>query len=261
MYHKYDQPELNRGFVFVEFQSHRAAAMARRQFAPENLICWGRKLYVDWADPLPEVDPEVLAKVTVLYLRHLPLDYTADEVYTMVCNIVGSQILKKVHKANNFAFVHFYERRDAEFALERLQYVFRQTAVAIDVEWARPREYSKKHRLNSTPQNFCRSVPPALRRLVYEHANQHARRSRYISFNTYVEEASTTTSSINSYGPYVASPQHDSSDGPYVASPQHDSSDVDGSSENYSLYNYEPVEATYIRSCQNHYNFAGYRSM
>nr|CAH7725392.1 unnamed protein product [Callosobruchus chinensis] len=61
---KQDQPEMNRGFAFVEFESHRAAAMARRQFNPENLIGWGKRLFVDWADPLPEVEPAVMAKVS-----------------------------------------------------------------------------------------------------------------------------------------------------------------------------------------------------
>lgn len=63
MYDDYEQPHLNRGFAFVEFENHRLAAMARRQFAPENLEAWGHALYVDWADPLPEVDPKVMAKV------------------------------------------------------------------------------------------------------------------------------------------------------------------------------------------------------
>nr|CAI5833577.1 unnamed protein product [Callosobruchus analis] len=121
MYQQYDQPEMNRGFAFVEFDSHRAAAMARRQFAPENLIAWGRRLYVDWADPLPEVEPNVMAKVTVLYMRNLPLDYTPNEVRNLVCNLVGSQIVTRVHKIHNFAFVHFYDRAAAEFALSRLQ--------------------------------------------------------------------------------------------------------------------------------------------
>ncbi|KAJ8945018.1 hypothetical protein NQ318_016264 [Aromia moschata] len=62
MYPDYNNRELNRGFVFVEFEDHRMAAMARRQFAPENLLAWGQPLYVDWADPLPEVDSSVMAK-------------------------------------------------------------------------------------------------------------------------------------------------------------------------------------------------------
>lgn len=58
---------LNRGFVFVEFESHRFAAMARRQFTPNNLVIWDKTLYVDWADPLPAVDPNIMAKVSFFF--------------------------------------------------------------------------------------------------------------------------------------------------------------------------------------------------
>lgn len=63
MYSDYTRPHLNRGFAFVEFENHRLAAMARRQFAPDNLTAWGQSLYVDWADPLPDIHPRIMAKV------------------------------------------------------------------------------------------------------------------------------------------------------------------------------------------------------
>lgn len=56
----------NRGFVFAEFENHRLAAMARRQFTPNNILAWGKRLHVDWAEPIPEVDPLVMAKVSFM---------------------------------------------------------------------------------------------------------------------------------------------------------------------------------------------------
>ncbi|XP_017771440.1 PREDICTED: APOBEC1 complementation factor-like [Nicrophorus vespilloides] len=53
----------NRGFVFVEFEEHRLAAMARRKLAPGSVIMWGVPILVDWADPLPDVNPSIMAKV------------------------------------------------------------------------------------------------------------------------------------------------------------------------------------------------------
>lgn len=55
---------INRGFVFVEFETHRLAAMARRQLSPGNLIVWGRPIYVDWAEPLPIISPEIMKQVS-----------------------------------------------------------------------------------------------------------------------------------------------------------------------------------------------------
>ena len=41
----------NRGFAFVEYDSHGAAAMARRKLMNGQVFLWGNKLAVDWAEP------------------------------------------------------------------------------------------------------------------------------------------------------------------------------------------------------------------
>ena len=64
----YSEPyneDLNRGFVFVEFETHRLAAIARRQLSPGNLVMWGQPIFVDWAEPLPVVSPFVMRHVSV----------------------------------------------------------------------------------------------------------------------------------------------------------------------------------------------------
>lgn len=53
----------NRGFAFVEFTSHRAAAMARRALVPGAVKLWDQDLMVDWAEPEPDVDEEQMSKV------------------------------------------------------------------------------------------------------------------------------------------------------------------------------------------------------
>uniref|UniRef100_A0A2K5P9K6 Probable RNA-binding protein 46 n=1 Tax=Cebus imitator TaxID=2715852 RepID=A0A2K5P9K6_CEBIM len=50
----------NRGFAFVEYESHRAAAMARRKLIPGTSQLWGHTFQVDWADPKKEVDEETI---------------------------------------------------------------------------------------------------------------------------------------------------------------------------------------------------------
>lgn len=54
----------NRGFAFVEFESHRAAAMARRKLIPGGIQLWGHQIAVDWAEPEQEVDEDVMSKVS-----------------------------------------------------------------------------------------------------------------------------------------------------------------------------------------------------
>ena len=53
----------NRGFAFVEYESHRAAAMARRKMLPGRIQLWGQQIAVDWAEPELEVDKEIMSKV------------------------------------------------------------------------------------------------------------------------------------------------------------------------------------------------------
>ena len=55
----------NRGFAFVEFESHRAAAMARRKLIPGRIQFWGQQIAVDWAEPEQDVDEDIMAKVTL----------------------------------------------------------------------------------------------------------------------------------------------------------------------------------------------------
>lgn len=55
---------LNRGFAFVEFTSHRAAAMARRALVPGCVKIWDQEVMVDWAEPEPDVDDEQMKRVS-----------------------------------------------------------------------------------------------------------------------------------------------------------------------------------------------------
>lgn len=53
----------NRGFAFVEYESHRDAAMARRKLIPGRIQLWGHQIAVDWAEPEQDVDEDVMSKV------------------------------------------------------------------------------------------------------------------------------------------------------------------------------------------------------
>lgn len=69
----------NRGFAFVEYESHRAAAMARRKLLPGRIQLWGQPIAVDWAEPEQEVDEDVMAKVSN---SSLPRKQYAEETKT-----------------------------------------------------------------------------------------------------------------------------------------------------------------------------------
>ena len=53
----------NRGFAFVEFDSHKNASAAKRRLSNGRRI-WGCEIIVDWADPQEEPDDETMNKVS-----------------------------------------------------------------------------------------------------------------------------------------------------------------------------------------------------
>ncbi|XP_020366157.2 probable RNA-binding protein 46 isoform X2 [Rhincodon typus] len=106
----------NRGFAFVEYESHRAAAMARRKLIPGTFQLWGHTIQVDWADPEKEVDEETMQKVKVLYVRNLMIS-TTEETIKMEFNKIKPGAVERVKKLRDYAFVHFFDRDDAVTAM------------------------------------------------------------------------------------------------------------------------------------------------
>ncbi|XP_071120468.1 APOBEC1 complementation factor-like isoform X1 [Mytilus edulis] len=108
----------NRGFAFVEYENHRAAAMARRKLIPGRIQLWGHQIAVDWAEPEQEVDEDTMGSVKILYVRNLMLDTTEEtlhQVFTKACGRENS--VERVKKIRDYAFIHFREREDALKAL------------------------------------------------------------------------------------------------------------------------------------------------
>ncbi|XP_072279338.1 APOBEC1 complementation factor isoform X1 [Pyxicephalus adspersus] len=109
----------NRGFAFVEYESHRAAAMARRKLLPGRIQLWGHPIAVDWAEPEVEVDEDTMSSVKILYVRNLMLT-TAEETIEKEFNNIKPGSVERVKKIRDYAFVHFNNRNDAVDAMHAL---------------------------------------------------------------------------------------------------------------------------------------------
>lgn len=109
----------NRGFAFVEYDSHRAAAMARRKLLPGRIQLWGHPIAVDWAEPEVEVDEETMSSVKILYVRNLMLP-TSEETIEKEFNSIKPGTVERVKKIRDYAFVHFVTREDAINAMNRM---------------------------------------------------------------------------------------------------------------------------------------------
>lgn len=54
----------NRGFAFLEYDSHKSASTAKRKLSTGRLKVWNCDVIVDWADPVDNPDDETMSKVS-----------------------------------------------------------------------------------------------------------------------------------------------------------------------------------------------------
>ncbi|TGZ68494.1 hypothetical protein CRM22_004239 [Opisthorchis felineus] len=129
----------NRGFAFVEYESHKAAAMARRKLMPGKIQLWNQQIAVDWAEPEREVNEDIMSKVKILYVRNLMLSTTEDGLREhFVCAAGGDpNCIERVKKISDYAFIHFKEREQAARCLEALNDTLIDGS-KIEVTWAKP---------------------------------------------------------------------------------------------------------------------------
>lgn len=64
LYRDPEEPRRNRGFVFLEFETHREAAMAKRHMTSGPMKLFDKEVTIDWADPEPDLEPEVADTVS-----------------------------------------------------------------------------------------------------------------------------------------------------------------------------------------------------
>ena len=71
----------NRGFAFVEYKTHKAAAMARRKLVTGRTQLWGHPIAVDWAEPEEDVDDDVMKSVKARVSLIFKLDIPIQKIY------------------------------------------------------------------------------------------------------------------------------------------------------------------------------------
>lgn len=129
----------NRGFAFVEYGSHKAAAMARRKLIPGRIQLWGQQIAVDWAEPEREVNEDIMSKVKILYVRNLMLSTTEEKLRECFTEAAGEDpnCIERVKKISDYAFIHFKEREQATRCLHTLNDTYIDGS-KIEVTWAKP---------------------------------------------------------------------------------------------------------------------------
>lgn len=117
IYSSPDDKKKNRGFCFLEYESHKAASLAKRRLETGRVKVWSCDIIVDWADPQEEPDDDTMSQVKVLYVRNLTAAVTEDKLKE-VFEVHGK--VDRVKKIKDYAFVHFEDRHQAEAAMNAL---------------------------------------------------------------------------------------------------------------------------------------------
>uniref|UniRef100_A0AAQ6IGL0 RRM domain-containing protein n=1 Tax=Anabas testudineus TaxID=64144 RepID=A0AAQ6IGL0_ANATE len=142
LYHQPDDKKKNRGFCFLEYEDHKTAAQARRRLMSGKVKVWGNVVTVEWADPIEDPDPEVMAKVKVLFVRNLANGVT-EEILETSFSEFGK--LERVKKLKDYAFIHFEERDGAVKALEEMN-GRELEGEPIEIVFAKPPDQKRKER-------------------------------------------------------------------------------------------------------------------
>ncbi|CAG5107600.1 Oidioi.mRNA.OKI2018_I69.chr1.g3405.t1.cds [Oikopleura dioica] len=108
----------NRGFCFLEYETHQAASQARRRLLSGRVKAWNNLIVtVDWADPINSPGDDIMDKVKVLYVKNLA-SMVSEDLVTQTFAAFGD--IEKVKKLKDYAFVHFKNRDEARRAMSEL---------------------------------------------------------------------------------------------------------------------------------------------
>lgn len=129
-----DDPNRNRGFCFVDFDTHAHASIAKKKFTIGSLHIFGCKVLADWADPQQEPDSDTMSNVKVVYVRGLTREVTEQDLYDVFS---GYGPIERVKKLKDYAFVHFVVRSDALSAIQELNGTMIRSAT-VEVTLAKP---------------------------------------------------------------------------------------------------------------------------
>ena len=150
----------SRGYMFVEYDSHRAAAMARKKLIKGNYHIYGQEIgTVDWAEPETDVDEETMSTVKILFVRNLMLSTTETTLRDLFNKLSGDHdTVERVKKTKDYAFVHFSSREVAERALAKCRGIKIDSA-EVEVVWSKPVDKQSYNTRKALTKVFTTGVP------------------------------------------------------------------------------------------------------
>ncbi|PKA59989.1 Polyadenylate-binding protein 2 [Apostasia shenzhenica] len=140
-------PNRNRGFVFVEYYNNACADYARQKMSKSNFKIDGSTPTVSWADPKNSADASAAAQVKAVYVKNLPENITSEKLKELFER--HGEITKvvlppaKAGQKRDFGFVHFSERSSALKAVKGTE-KYEIDGNALEASLAKPQSDKKE---------------------------------------------------------------------------------------------------------------------
>lgn len=124
----------SRGWVEVEFSTHRLAALARRQLVPGNVVMFNEVAVkqVDWSDPEGDKAGQD-SQGKVFSVRNVPSSTSDHSVGDIFNKLSGGQVTN-VMRVRNMVLVTFLSQEGAMLAMERSRSIELEGS-RIEVSW------------------------------------------------------------------------------------------------------------------------------
>uniref|UniRef100_A0A0E0MNY1 RRM domain-containing protein n=1 Tax=Oryza punctata TaxID=4537 RepID=A0A0E0MNY1_ORYPU len=112
---------LNRGFAFVRFSSHAAAARVLRIGSRTDFLLGGLHPSINWAEKGSHIDDDEMAKVKTAFVGNLPANVT-EEYLRKLFEHCGEVIRVAVSRKGQYpvGFVHFASRTELDNAIKEM---------------------------------------------------------------------------------------------------------------------------------------------
>ena len=124
-----DSNKNNRGFAFVDYETHKAACMARRKLIPNSIRLWGnRDIHVDWAYDGQDIRS--------LHVQNVSPLTTTDKLKSIFNQVTRNGVVS-VRMFKDYSFVHFSSRDQALTAKAALNGVMIDGNV-LKINWTKP---------------------------------------------------------------------------------------------------------------------------
>ncbi|XP_077247712.1 uncharacterized protein LOC143887515 [Tasmannia lanceolata] len=168
-----NDPDINRGFAFLELETNRDAQNAYKKLQKKDVFGKDLNIKVAWAEPLNDPDEEEMLKVKSVYAEGIPSSWDEKNLkkyFKKFGEIERVVLARNIQSARrkDFAFVNYTTRESALACIESFnkeELIHEGSKVNVKVSLAKPVPKGKQSKGGSTiSKDYSKEKPKAAQR-------------------------------------------------------------------------------------------------